>query len=281
MTGTFIHLKGEIMASFRDFFLNIKRIPDLLQETNVHLTAISSKLDELTKENSADLKEDLINIKKSLSNISANHLPLNSPGALLQEVKKVAMRDSVDIVTQEMPGALLFHDGVKFHQYCVDQAKLTGAFCEFGVYSGTSINCFAEHRPEIFFDGFDSFEGLPEEWSGNMLVDFNKGKEPPAVRNNVRLHVGWFNETLPLYAKTVTDVSFIHVDCDIYSSTVTIFENLGSKLRKGSVILFDEYFIFPGFKLHERKAFEEYLLKTDLRPKWFAVCGPRAACILE
>jgi len=269
------------MGSFRNFLLTIKSIPDLLQKTNEHLTAISSKLDELTKEMPTGLNADLENIKKSLSNISANHLPLNSPGALLQEVKKVAMRDTVDIVTQEMPEALLFHDGVKFHQYCVDQAKLAGAFCEFGVYSGTSINCFAEHRPEIIFDGFDSFEGLPEEWSGNMLVDFNKGKKPPTVRNNVRLHVGWFNETLPAYAQTVTTASFIHVDCDIYSSTVTIFENLGSKLRQGSVILFDEYFVFPGFKLHERKAFEEYLKKTDLRPKWFAVCGPRAACILQ
>ena len=53
-------------------------------------------------------------------------------------------------------------------------------------------------------------------------------------------------------------VSFAHIDCDLYSSTVTILENIGDRLRPGTHLLFDEYFNYPSWKQHEHKAWAEF-----------------------
>ena len=78
------------------------------------------------------------------------------------------------------------------------------------------------------FYGFDSFEGLPEDWrtEGDRKNFDRKGKLAPVHFPNIRLVKGWFNETIPKFKESVIDsiknqkVAFLHIDCDIYSSTV-------------------------------------------------------------
>jgi hypothetical protein len=74
-------------------------------------------------------------------------------------------------------------------------------------------------------------------------------------------------------------IAFLHVDCDLYSSTVTIFELLGDRLRAGSVILFDEYYNFHRWQQHEFKAFQEFVEKSGLAYEYIAysVTGQQAA----
>ena len=72
--------------------------------------------------------------------------------------------------------------------------------------------------------GFDSFEGIQEHWNGNPIGAFAQ-KRMPKVPDNVEFHVGYFDATLPDFLAVHADpVAFLHVDCDLYSSTVTIFE---------------------------------------------------------
>ena len=40
----------------------------------------------------------------------------------------------------------------------------TGLNLEFGVFKGVTISAVAKARPDLIFHGFDSFEGLPEDW---------------------------------------------------------------------------------------------------------------------
>jgi hypothetical protein len=205
----------------------------------------------------------------------------NSEHALFKELSDRALARTADIVEAEMPEAVIHLDIAGFHRAALARAPREGAHCEFGVFSGQTINFFAEQRPETTFDGFDSFRGLPGEWSGYLPFDFDRGASLPPVRANVRLHAGWFDETLPGYAAGIERVAFLHVDCDIYSSTVTIFRELGAKLAPGCVIVFDEYFCYPGFERHERLAFREFLDQSGRTARWFACCGQRAACVLE
>jgi hypothetical protein len=204
-----------------------------------------------------------------------------SPHALLKALSQAATAKSAQIVQRDMPEALIFLEQKRFLKYCLDQAPTAGEHCEFGVYGGYTINLLGGFRPSVTFHGFDSFEGLPEAWTGHGDFDFGRGGEMPAVCSNVTLHKGWFSETLPPFAKTVETVAFLHVDCDLYSSTVCIFDNLGDKLAPGAVIVFDEYFCYPSFEMHEYKAFAEYLQRSGHSAKWIAVCGQRAACILQ
>jgi hypothetical protein len=139
--------------------------------------------------------------------------------------------------------------------------KRSQLFCEFGVYKGTTINHIARQIKSKIY-GFDSFQGLPEHWrDGFPAGTFDLASQGlPKCEPNVELVVGWFDATLPQFVTEHTEpISFLHVDCDLYSSTKTVFDHLGKQLISGSVIVFDEYFNYPGWQEHEHLAFKEFI----------------------
>jgi hypothetical protein len=147
-----------------------------------------------------------------------------------------------------------------------------GLVCEFGVFEGASINHIAARVPHRAVFGFDSFEGLPEHWRESFGPGmFTTGGRLPEVRPNVRLLKGWFDETLPPFvARHPGPVALLHVDCDLYSSTKCVLEHLGGSLVPGSVVVFDEYFNYPGWERHEFRAFSEFVAARRLRYEYLA-----------
>ena len=90
----------------------------------------------------------------------------------------------------------------------------------------------------------------------------------PRVRKNCELWVGWFNETLPGFVKDVQQkqpVALLHVDCDLYSSTVTVLNELKKNIVPGTVIVFDEYLNYPGWQLDEFKAWQEFVKANKIK----------------
>lgn len=143
----------------------------------------------------------------------------------------------------------------------------TGWAVEFGVYSGYSLGIIASHMPVI---GFDSFEGLPEDWRDGFPkgtfadtegISLGLNLLPPA---NAMIVPGWFEDTTPTFPFPYGNVGLVHIDCDLYSSTVTALDAVTEGLVYGSVIVFDEYHSYPGAEGHEAKAFEEWLAKTKI-----------------
>jgi hypothetical protein len=117
--------------------------------------------------------------------------------------------------------------------------------------------------------GFDSFEGLPEHWRTGFSDGKFKLKRLPKVRRNVELIKGWFNDTLPDFLKKHNEpISFLHIDCDLYSSTRTVFEYCKDRIVSGTVIVFDDYFNYPGWENGEHKAFMEFIDATGLHYKY-------------
>ena len=49
------------------------------------------------------------------------------------------------------------------------------------------------------------------------------------------------------------------MDCDLYSSTRDVLNMLTTKITAGTIIAFDEYFNYPGWKNEEFKAFQEWV----------------------
>jgi len=73
---------------------------------------------------------------------------------------------------------------------------------EFGVFVGDTIMYFSKFTNGPVF-GFDSFEGLPEDWiPGWEKGKFNLRGILPPVPAHVTLIKGWFNETVPDFIKT-------------------------------------------------------------------------------
>ena len=154
-------------------------------------------------------------------------------------------------------GARILTDSFETLRYALDCARVEGLALEFGVRSGTSLNFLAGKLTQEVH-GFDSFQGLPESWDGSETGLYATGGKLPQVGPNVRLHVGLFADTLPGFvAEHPGPIRFMNVDCDIYSSTKTIFGHLSSRIVPGTVIVFDEYLINPNWREDEFKAFQE------------------------
>jgi predicted O-methyltransferase YrrM len=177
-----------------------------------------------------------------------------------REMMRRAVQETVEYLSQRAPTAVGLDTAKDLLRRALKAAEnVPGSYAEFGVYRGATINFIAGLCPKRKIWGFDSFEGLPEEWSGNPSM-FNSAQALPRVRSNVELVRGWFDKSLPGWLAGQADpIAFAHVDCDVYSSTRAIFDAIGPRLRPGAVIVFDEYFGYPGWQHHEFKAFQEFV----------------------
>jgi hypothetical protein len=132
-----------------------------------------------------------------------------------------------------------------------------GLILEFGVRHGTSIRQLASFTSKPIY-GFDSFEGLPEDWHQESKEVYSTKGKIPKVPAHVTLIPGWFEKTLPLFLeKHGEDIALINIDCDIYSSTKTVLDLLSARIKKGTIILFDEYIGNLHWEEDEHKAFME------------------------
>lgn len=146
-----------------------------------------------------------------------------------------------------------------------EATKVDGLVLEFGVARGDSIRKIAGGFPDKTVYGFDSFEGLPEDWRPSIQKGAFSCDVPTDLPENVTLVKGWFEDTLvPFLEEHEGPVAFLHVDCDIYSATKTIFDNLKDRIVDGTIIIFDEIFGYDGYEHHEFKAFNEYLVANDM-----------------
>lgn len=140
-------------------------------------------------------------------------------------------------------------------------------YLEFGVFDGTSMRRWAGllRHAESTLDGFDSFEGLPEDWGFATHKEvFDVGGKIPQIDDaRVRFHKGWFQDTLPVHLAKFApcDCLVVHLDADLYSSTIYVLRALRPFLKAGTILIFDEFFD----REHELKAFDEFLRDTGMR----------------
>jgi hypothetical protein len=160
---------------------------------------------------------------------------------------------------------------------------LDGLWMEFGVATGRTINYTAGKAPGIMH-GFDSFEGLPEDWTLSLKKGAFKQEKLPSVVGNVHLVVGLFQDTLESFLAIHRDnVAYVHLDADIYSSTHYVLFTLAKKQRihPGTIIQLDDIFYFePGQNVwytDEFRAFFEFVKRFKVKFKWLGYSGQRAA----
>jgi O-methyltransferase len=143
-------------------------------------------------------------------------------------------------------------------------------YLEFGVCGGYSFKWWVEGNihPESRFYGFDTFEGLPEKWGvfykrGDMLADV-----PVIPDDRAEFVKGLFQDTLFGFLQShplkEDKRKIIHMDADLFSSTLFVLTTLAPLLRKGDILLFDEFNV-PNHEFHAFKSFtESYYAKVKL-----------------
>lgn len=135
-------------------------------------------------------------------------------------------------------------------------------YLEYGVAAGASFDWFMKHNqhPDSRFFGFDTFEGLPEKW-GSFYEKGDMRFSMPELKDQRGSFIkGLFQDSLPGFIAanrsllTAADRRIILLDADLYSATIFTLSQLFPHLRKGDIILFDEFSV----ALHEFKAYLEF-----------------------
>lgn len=177
-------------------------------------------------------------------------------------------------------------------EFCV-YGGIVGDIYEFGVLAGWTARLFAERMRDTQFFGelhlYDSFKGLPRQkgavdaasydvtrgiWQSEMelpesyISDLGMPLDAhikfmlSRIIGGDRIHVrkGFFSDTLrePLKAKA----AIVHFDCDLYQSTVEVFDALkkGDVLQDGTVFMFDDWNCNRGNPAFgQRRALREFL----------------------
>ncbi len=209
-------------------------------------------------------------------------LTRNKVPTVTEIITERARRDSADFLETKLDSVVLLRSVSGIRDYAINNIGNEGLILEFGVFGGNSIRRFARalsaRGDERTIFGFDSFEGLEENWSGivgGVKSKFStQGKLPP-VPQNVRLIKGWVQDTLPDFLNSTEDepIAFIHCDLDTYTPTRFVLENVRDRCLSGTTILFDELYGYPNWRQHEYRALTEtfreeeyeYVAFTDLQ----------------
>ena len=145
-------------------------------------------------------------------------------------------------------------------------------YLEFGVFKGDSIKWWImkNSNPDSRFYGFDTFEGLPEKWGSYTKGDFYSNI-PDIIDVRLKFIKGLFQDTLHSFLKDVelNKRLVIHLDADLFSSTLFVLTSLAPFLKKGDIILFDEFNVpndeFSAFEIFCRSYYINYELLSATR----------------
>jgi len=172
-----------------------------------------------------------------------------------------------------------FSSDAEILKFASESVGVDGYYLELGTCTGTTINFIAALNPQKTIYGFDTFEGLPESWKRpdtyvpQGTYGFKNFPHFPPVLENVELIKGAFAKTLPEFAKKNLKgqkIAFLHVDCDLYSSTKTALDVLAPYFQEGTIIAFDKLYNYPGAKDHEFKALQEFLSDFHYEAEYLA-----------
>lgn len=155
---------------------------------------------------------------------------------------------------------------------------ISGDYLEFGCCGCTTFSLAyhesRRHGRQTHMWAFDSFQGLPDQkgdkdehprWiKGNMKIsldDFHYACGHAGIPRDVYTVVpGYYDETLLKLSSenSPNDVALAYIDCDLYTSTMSVLQFLSPRLKHGAIIAFDDYYCWSDSQISgERQAMLE------------------------
>jgi O-methyltransferase len=140
----------------------------------------------------------------------------------------------------------------------LDGGKMVEAGCARG---GCLAVCHASN-PKLNIIGLDSWEPMPEinpekddaskcnPWVGTLtcgeITDVKKNYNIlGADDTNLTLLKGWLEDTIPANIELFDNLDILRIDTDHYNSIKFCLEHLYPKLKKGGLIIFDDWYFNP------------------------------------
>ncbi len=166
----------------------------------------------------------------------------------------------------------------------LDTKEVPGSVVECGVFKGSTAYLLAHIMENAGINKvknlylYDSFEGLPassrEDYivgvDGEFSLKFDEHRFANVNYENivrifegkkwVKIVKGWIPQVFP---KNDEKYSFVHIDVDLYQSTLDCLEYYVPRMSSGGIVVCDDYgsLTFPG----ARKAWDDYITKHGLK----------------
>ena len=149
------------------------------------------------------------------------------------------------------------------------KSKKDRPFYEFGVWRGASFKYLIKTFKKGY--GFDTFEGLPEDWHNEKQGKYSADGIIPNIDGGTFIK-GKFEDTLPtFYSKPRPMASIINFDADLYSSTLCALNYSKAVIDKDTILIFDEFIINKDWEQDEYKALNEFCCNNNLTYEVLAV----------
>ncbi|MCX7735872.1 MAG: class I SAM-dependent methyltransferase [Candidatus Kapabacteria bacterium] len=139
-------------------------------------------------------------------------------------------------------------------------------YLEFGVFEGLTFKYWVSlnNNPKSLFFGFDSFEGLPEDWKGVGTIYSKgffdtKGQIPQINDERAGFIKGIFQNTLIPFLENNSSIFserqlIVHLDADLYSSELYVLCQLFKYIKPDTILIFDDFSV-PN---HDFRAFNDW-----------------------
>lgn len=153
-------------------------------------------------------------------------------------------------------------------------------YYEFGVEDAATFKWWIEKIEEknSHFYGFDTFEGLPDNWGIYKKGSFSmQGIVPEIADSRGKLIKGLFQETVFDFLKNTSHEKrkVILLDADLYDSTYFVLNTIAPYLKKNDLLIFDEF----NSVNHEFSAYLDFSEKNPhIKTSPFAA-GGNYACV--
>jgi hypothetical protein len=189
---------------------------------------------------------------------------------LLSFYKEPETVNLIKSVKKEVDFAFYPYEAYMIYSVASSQSKLEGDMAEVGVYQGGSAKLICEAKGDKSLHLFDTFTGLPplsesdthfgvKFWKENEFnnTSEDKVKQYLGKYGNVKTYQGKFPETSEPVKNT--KFSFVHLDVDLYQSTIDSLEFFYPRLVRGGIIMTHDY---HSGGVH--KAFEEFFSSKQI-----------------
>ena len=163
---------------------------------------------------------------------------------------------------------LHFHRWALF-DHMTELSKRDRPFYEFGVWRGEAFRYLIKTFKKGY--GFDTFEGLPEDWHNEKAGTYSSDGNIPKIEGGEFI-VGKFEDTLPrFFTEERPKASIINFDADLYSSTICALNFAKPVIDKHTILIFDEFIINKNWEQDEYKALEEFCFNNKCTYEVLAV----------
>jgi hypothetical protein len=208
-------------------------------------------------------------LKKIIRRLGDNfNFTVSKQPTIIGKYREKAIDDALNHFEPHFIGSNIFNFEEEIRNFAINKAIELNTnddndfYLEFGVFKGNSINYFSKYLQKVdsTIYGFDSFEGLEENWTGThhlKNIAFNLKGQKPKTNRNVVIIEGKIQKTLLDFCNTKlknNKINFIHFDFDTFTPTDFTLRILKNNLKKNTIILFDEIYGFPNWRDHEYKA---------------------------